>query len=85
MVAITGKDESERVVGDETVEVSSLSEPADSLEVAEIEVRTYEFHLSDTATGAVDNWLRAERELLAERERCSIATSGASAQLGALT
>jgi hypothetical protein len=78
MVAITSTDESARVEDDETVELDGQREPADSVEVWEIEARAYELHLSDAQADALDNWLRAERELLAER-------SGASQQGAALS
>jgi len=71
MVAITSKDESARVVDDETVELSGQFEPAERVEVWEIEARAYERHLSDAQAGALDNWLGAEAELLAERSDTS--------------
>jgi len=78
MVAITSKDKSARGVDDGTAEISGPFEPADGVEVWEIEARAYEIHLSDVQAGALDNWLRAESELLAER-------SGASQQGAALS
>lgn len=85
MAAITSTDESEGVVGDETVGASGVSEPADGVEVEEIELRAYEIHLSDTGADAVDNWLRAERELFAQREMRSDSAIDPPAEVGALT
>ena len=82
MVAITNKDASERLTDDETVDLSGLFQPPDTVEVWEIEHRAYEIHLADADTDAVENWLRAERELLAQR---SVAAGGAREEGTTLT
>jgi hypothetical protein len=53
---------------EERVDVAADERDAPVVTHDEIAARAYEIHLSEEGGDELENWLRAERELIAERE-----------------
>lgn len=63
--------------------VAEAETPCDQVTYEEIEARAYEIHVSGSGGSEVENWLRAEEELAAERQAAQALESAHEVALSA--